>query len=103
MVAYAKCDLGKALKTSRLLPAFTPPTDLDVDSLEAASWAGRTFKARPGQTPRAGGEKTPKAKDDEGLQARKKATKKRKKRLPKEGWVAGAESGFFILVDLFLQ
>merc|ERR1719431_1852197 len=41
--------------------------------------------ARPGQTPRAGGEKTPKAKDDEGLQARKKATKKRKKRLPKEG------------------
>lgn len=85
VVAYAKCDLGKALKTSRLLPAFTPPTDLDVDSLEAASWAGRTFKARPGQTPRAGGEKTPKAKDDEGLQARKKATKKRKKRLPKEG------------------
>lgn len=85
VVAYAKCDLGKALQTSRLLPAFTPPTDLDVDSLEAASWAGRTFKARPGQTPRAGGEKTPKAKDDEGLQARKKATKKRKKRLPKEG------------------
>merc|ERR1739844_868969 len=49
--------------------------DLDVDSLEAASWAGKTFKAA---------EKTPKkTKDDEGLLVKKKTIKKRKKKLPK--------------------
>jgi len=64
------------------LPPFKPPQDLDVDSLEAASWAGRTFKAA-GKTPKPG-EKTPKkTKDDEGLLVKKKTIKKRKKRLPK--------------------
>ena len=67
------------------MPPFKPPQDLDVDSLEvskqdfliitvkrfyqAASWAGRTFKAA-GKTPKPG-EKTPKkTKDDEGLLVR---------------------------------
>jgi len=82
VTAYAKCDLGKALAASKKLPPFKPPQDLDVDSLEAASWAGRTFKAA-GKTPKPG-EKTPKkTKDDEGLLVKKKTIKKRKKRLPK--------------------
>merc|ERR1712107_48122 len=69
VTAYAKCDLGKALAASKKLPPFKPPQDLDVDSLEAASWAGRTFKAT-GKTPKPG-EKTPKkTKDDEGLLVR---------------------------------
>ena len=113
--------LGKALAASKKLPPFQPPQDLDVDSLEvcsvfkpssklliylgmalilyyqAASWAGKTFKAA-GKTPKPG-EKTPKkTKDDEGLlvrrnisrtipdccfQVKKKTIKKRKKKLPK--------------------
>jgi len=82
VTAYAKCDLGKALAASKKLPPFQPPQDLDVDSLEAASWAGKTFKAA-GKTPKPG-EKTPKkTKDDEGLLVKKKTIKKRKKKLPK--------------------
>merc|ERR1712181_61517 len=82
VTAYAKCDLGKALAASKKLPPFQPPQDLDVESLEAASWAGKTFKAA-GKTPKPG-EKTPKkTKDDEGLLIKKKTIKKRKKKLPK--------------------
>jgi len=83
VTAYAKFDLVKALATSKLLPAFQPPTNLDVDSLEAGSWAGRQFRAAAGKTPKA--EKTPKAggSKEEGLLVKKKKNKKRKKRLPK--------------------
>lgn len=83
VTAYAKYDLAQALATSKLLPAFKPSANLDVDSLEAGSWSGRQFKA-VGKTPKPGGEKTPKAGEkEEGLLLKKKTIKKRKKRLPK--------------------
>jgi len=83
VIAYSKYDLVKALETSKLLPPFKPSPNLDVDSLEAASWSGRQFKA-VGKTPKPAGEKTPKAGEkEEGLLLKKKAIKKRKKRLPK--------------------
>jgi len=83
VTAYAKFDLGKALETSKMLPPFKPPTNLDVDSLEAGSWSGRQFKIA-GKTPKAGAEKTPKAEDTEdGLLVKKKRNKRRKKKLPK--------------------
>ena len=91
--------IGKALAASKKLPPFQPPQDLDVESLEvlnshfdlphslilifdfshssyqAASWAGKTFKAA-GKTPKPG-EKTPKkTKDDEGLLVREKRVAK---------------------------
>jgi len=80
VTAYAKFNLEKALEVSKLLPPFSAE-DVDVDGLEAGSWAmgARQFK----KTPKPGGEKTPKAATDDNLLVTKKKNKKKKKRLPK--------------------
>jgi len=81
VLAYARFDLTKALAASKQLPAFSAGS-VDVDTLEAGSWAmgAKQFK----KTPKPGGEKTPKPGADETMLVNKKKRKsKKKKRLPK--------------------
>merc|ERR1711862_714388 len=60
VLAYAKFDLGKALAISRKLPPFSAGS-VDVESLEAGSWAMGSRTKVGKRTPKPGAEKTPKS------------------------------------------
>jgi signal recognition particle subunit SRP72 len=83
VLAYARFDLKRALEASKRLPDFRQGA-VDVDALEAAAFMGVKYvkkaKAAGAASPVPGKTTSPTL---EGEAAKKKKTRKRKKRLPK--------------------
>lgn len=83
VIAYAKYDPVKAQQTSKRLPALDSITNsAEIDALEATNWMMNTKAAKKTTSTKA--DQSPSTPGSESQKIRKRRTRKRKGKLPKE-------------------